>query len=380
MFEGYFFFVCISRPSARVILPFLTPSVGTSECVSPFIAASSVRTSESGRLRPRLRPVQSSPFRLSLVSSVHFACCPCCACSFVLQVFCCCFGSLLPRFGPVRRQPSLLAGPRRDLPLSLLPCPSLSLSLSCCCLVGSKSCIHLLVFAFGRCLSLPLKLLPPNVARVFPCSSWLVHACLRGWGGVGWGGVVVGGLGGGLDGIRTVTTILYLPIVDCGCPYDLARCPEVLLLVVPFQMLLSVASRCWSEPSLDHCLAFPSLAFVSCSYGRFVPWCGMCRPRCLVAGEGTGGCRAQLFRCVSFGVHIYITAITFGLINPLYYCSVTVGCCGAGVDEMDAVIAPIYYSGLRHAGGKHVLPTRQCHIYACYASTLKLNHQIRPAN
>ena len=155
---------------------------------------------------------------------------------------------------------------------SLSPCLSLSLSLlcPCCCPVGSLSCTHLLVRAFGCCLSVPLKLLPPNVARVFPCSSWLVHACLRGWSGVGWGGVVVGGRGGGF-GLRVL-------------------CPEVLLLCVLCHKLPLVAPRWLSEPSLDHHRVCVALAFrsVSCSYGRFVLLGDMCLPGCLVFGGVLG--------------------------------------------------------------------------------------------
>ena len=78
-------------PSIRVILPFITlSSVEASGFGLAFIAASSVGTSESGcRLRLRTSsPVRSSPFLASLVCGV---CLPCCVCSFVLHVFCCCF-------------------------------------------------------------------------------------------------------------------------------------------------------------------------------------------------------------------------------------------------------------------------------------------------
>ena len=118
MFQRYVFVVCILRPSNRVILAFITPSsVGTSECVLVFIAAPSVEISESGcRLRLRTSsPVQSNPFRFSLVSFVCFPCCLVCACCRVLHVFSLCFRVFLPTSASLGFQPSLLAGPRRCL-------------------------------------------------------------------------------------------------------------------------------------------------------------------------------------------------------------------------------------------------------------------------
>ena len=142
--EGYFFVISILRPSNRVIWPFIVASsVEICELALAFITASSVETCEFGAAWTSvgLRPVQSSPFPLSLVS---YVCPPCCACSFVLHVSCPCFrfSSLLLRLPGL--QPSLLVGPRRCLFLLLLPClsPSLPCRWSCRCLVGSRSCIN----------------------------------------------------------------------------------------------------------------------------------------------------------------------------------------------------------------------------------------------
>ena len=62
---------------------------------------------------------------------------------------------------------------------------------------------------------------------------------------------------------QKVTNFLYLPNVICGC-------------------------SCVSSV-----LGSFGLAFVSCSYGRFVPLGGTCRPGYLVTGECTEGCRAR---------------------------------------------------------------------------------------
>ena len=143
----------------------------------------------------------------------------------------------------------------------------------------------------GLCLAQPPDLSSLNVAHVQLGQSGLVFRC-----GVGRGGIVVGALGGGVE-------------------FSVAR-PVRLLLFVPWVSLPSVASRWWSEPSLDHQGALASLAFrvVSCSYGPFVPMGGMCRPGCLVAGEGTEGCRVQRFRRVASRVHIYHTLITVAVV------------------------------------------------------------------
>ena len=224
-----------------------------------------------------------------------------------------------------------LGGISLSLSLFVWSCPCLSLSCvgSCCRLVGSKSCSRLLVLAFGRCLSLPLKLPSPSVARVLPCSSWLVHACLRCWGGVG-------GCGGGFG--------FHAP------------CPGVLLRLVSCLKLPLVASRWCLVPSLDHHCAFASFAFrsVSCSDGRFVLLGGTCRPGCFVSGEGLEGCRAQMFRRVAFGVYVYSKFVPMAaVLADNLYCYI-VECCDDGVDEMADIIALIdIISGLRHAGDEH---------------------------
>ena len=83
-----------------------------------------------------------------------------------------------------------------------------------------------------------------------------------------------------------------------------------LVFLVPCRSLPRVFARWWSEPSLDHrvaCVTSGSLAtmasrLVSCSYGRFVPLGGTCRPGILVAGECAGGCRARSSLVAGCGV------------------------------------------------------------------------------
>ena len=203
MVEGYVLVTSILRPSNQVILPCMpVSSVETRELEDEWTSVDESPVKHC-RLRPP-SPVQSSPFLLSLVPCCCLPCCSLCACSFFLRVFCHCVGSSLSSFDPLGLQPSLLADPRRDLSSSALSCPCLSSScLWSCCLVGSNPCARLLALTFGRCLSLPLKFPSPSVARVPPCLSWLIHACLRCWS--------VGGLGGGCgSGIPCLVKLLLL--------------------------------------------------------------------------------------------------------------------------------------------------------------------------
>ena len=158
--------------------------------------------------------------------------------------------------------------------------------------------------------------------------------------GVGWDGIVAGALRGGLE-------LVVVRSVD-------------LVLRVLCQMLPLVASRWWSEPSLDHRITYvtsSSLAamtsqFVSCSFGGVRLGSVSCPGR-LSYGEWSEGCRPRKLRRVAYGVVIHLVSIiTTGSPYPLYQCNVD-GCCGGCYDEMVVRIALNYYSGLCHAGEEH---------------------------
>ena len=125
----------------------------------------------------------------------------------------------------------------------------------------------------------------------------------------------------------------------------------------------------------SYSLAASGLAFVSCSYGRFVPLGSFCCPGYLVAGVGPEGCRVQLFRRVASGVHIYIS-----LNHCLGYYSGMASakgrpsghssdgcddCCDDG--ELDVSII-----GLRHAGDGHQCPLPDSAIYIKPATPLAI--------
>ena len=353
------FFVSILRPSNQVIYVWITASsVGTRE---PGDVWTSV--DESPVKFCRLRPpslVQSSPFLLSPASCCCMLCFVFCAHPWVLHVFCFCFCffrslSLSLSSLALPGLPNLLAEPRRDLLLLVLSCPCLSSSClwSCRCPFGSKSCTCSLLTVLGLCPAVHPSVLPPNVAHVLPCHSWLVFR-----GGVDGG--VSGGAGGG--------------DVESGLPSSVC-----LLLLVPCYKLPLVASLRLSEPSLDHRIACVALASrsVSCSFGG-VRQGGTCHLGRLSLWEGAEDCRTRSFRSVARGVYIYITTI-IGSVDLLYY-SVH-ACCGDCEDEMGAIIALTYCSGLRHAGDGHYssLPDSAAHTLVTPRpsnSTLKFGRQI----
>ena len=185
------FVVCILRSSNRVIYVRITTS--SAEACGPGAVWSLVDSSRVShrRLRPH-STVQSSPCLLSLVSCFFLPCCslPCVFLFFAL-VFPLLSLLLLHRVCRVFR----LARGGVSLSLSLLSCSCLFSSClwSCCCPVRSKSCIRSPLLTL--CPSMSPSLLPPNVARILPCQSWLVHVCSVLQRGVGCGGVV-----GGADG------------------------------------------------------------------------------------------------------------------------------------------------------------------------------------
>ena len=340
MFWGHFFDVCVSRPSNWVILLF--KPVSSQKGCEPGDPWTPVDESPVKYCRPRPpSPVQSSPCRPCLLPCCCLPCCFLFARLCVLRVFCPCFGSFGLSFVCFGFVPGRLASPWRALSSSVLSCPCL-----CPSCLWSGRC---LVSAFGRCLSLPLKLPSPSVARVLPCLSWLVRVC------VGCGGCVGGGGGFGLR----------------------VRDPEWLLRRVLCLGLLLASPRWWSVPSFDHSLAYVGFAraielavqktypcgrvgfvcraFVSCSLGRFVLLGDMCRPGCLVHGEWSEGCRPQSFRRVASGVYIYIhTCLDYhsgmasakgGSSDPSS--DACDDCCDDG--ELD-----VSSSGLSHAGDDHI--------------------------
>ena len=274
-------------------------------------------------------------------------CCSFCCCSYVLYLFCPCFHFCLSSFGRLG-SPNLLAGPRRDHLLLVLSCPCLSSSglWSCCCPIGSKSCIYSRFSVLSLCFPKPLSLPSPNVACVLPCSSRLVYALS----GVGCDGDIVGCVGGVSGG---------------GLGSGASRLG--LLFLVPCRNLPLASSRWWSEPSFDQVLVcrkfvlaitldavVVAIRFVSCSFGRFVLLGGMCRPGCLVYGKWSEGCRPQSLRCVASGVHPGSNFVPMAavLVDTLY-CYIA-ECCDDGVDEMvDAIVPIIVISGLSHAGDEH---------------------------
>ena len=300
-----------------------------------------------------------------------------CARLCVLHVFCPCFRFCLPSFGCLG-SPNLLADPRRDplLLLHVLSCPCLSSSSlrSCRRPSGSKSCVWSLLAVLILCPAVHPNVLPPNAAHVFPCYSWLVLG-----GGVGCGGVG----GGGFDsGVSCSACLLFL-VPSRGLSVPSFGRNIACIKLIHAMVSGSLASRGWSVPSLDHRSARVALArhLVSCSFGRFVFLGDMCRPGCLVLWQGAEGCRAHSLRCVAFGVYFYSSVVLMAaiLVDTLY-CYIA-RCCDDGVDEMDATIAPTYYSGLSHAGDEHYssLPDSATYMFATLRfsnSTLKFGRQI----
>ena len=210
-----FFSVVNSRPSDRVISPFITSSPGTSECVGPFIPPWSPRV--SGSVRPRLRPRPPSPGQSSP--------CPLCPVPCPCALLCC--------------LPCVLFGVCPCFPHSLFSCsllgffvfPAACPSQSCQRVVMSRVCFPKMLSAFN----------PPQ-----------------------------------LD-IPKVTNFLFLPNVTCRYLDSLAFVARTSSVLGALVAMCSCA------------LAF---RFVSCSYGRFVPLGGTCRPGYLVDWECVEGCHA----------------------------------------------------------------------------------------
>ena len=153
MVEEVFFHVLNSRPSDRVISPFITSSPGTSECVGPFRPSWSPGTSES--VRPRVRPRPPSPGQSS-PSSLCPVPCPCallCCLSCVLLGVCPCFLY------------SLFSCSRLCSSVFLAACPSQLCVWSCQGVVMSRFCFPKMLYALN----------PPQQKALIPQSHPSQH-------------------------------------------------------------------------------------------------------------------------------------------------------------------------------------------------------------
>ena len=94
-----------------------------------------------------------------------------------------------------------------------------------------------------------------------------------------------------LDGIPKVAKILYLPNVNCWCPYNFLDCPSYLVVGGAYRKFIHAVS--------DSLVVRTSSA-ISCGFGGVRP--GRLDPESLSCGDCMEGCRASSSRSVGCGV------------------------------------------------------------------------------